>query len=116
MIIKNPKFVCLNCSNELEHPCKHIAIDAKKKQTKCDDVVLTCSECRGQMIVPFETRKYKVTIECEYSLDISPVKNNVVFSEEDGEDSEIIESAIYNSLFDSVTNFQLLKVGNMCKD
>ena len=110
MIIENPKFVCLDCCNEFEHPCKHIAIDAEKKQVECDGAILTCNKCKKSTIVPFVTRKYKVTIECEYSLDVSPVENDVVHSEQDGTDREILESIIHDSLSNSVSNFQLSKI------
>lgn len=113
MIVQNPKFVCLDCCNEFEKECKHISIDSERKRTYCDNALFSCDKCHSKSVIPFETRKYKVTIECEYNLDVSPVENDMIHSEYDGADEDILKSIINDSLHNSVASHQILKVEKM---
>ena len=109
MLNNSQNFICLKCDNVFQKECKHVAIDNEKKQTECDDALLSCSKCKSNSVVPFETRKYKVIIEWEYSLDISPVENDTIHSECDGTDEEILKSIISDSLEGTVSGYQFLK-------
>jgi len=105
----NLKFLCLECRRNVEAECKTVEVDAEKKYLYCNGKQLAC-ECGSKEIVPYEVRRYKVTIECEYSLEVSPVANDTIHAQEDGTDEEILTSIIDTALSHSADSYKLVTI------
>jgi len=75
---KTIKFICLNCLNKFKVNCENLFINDTEQRISCSGKILECIKCHSNTIIPFVTKTFKVTFECEYTLDISPVKNNII--------------------------------------